>query len=135
MTFIRSSAFVFAWATGLLAVLILYVAVAQTYAATAIWNNIGTDFNTGANWTGGTGTGGIPGAADNATFTGAEVTNPNLSLADTIQGLTFSTAASSGYTLSSSGPSLTLTNTGTTINSAINAADTSGINTISAPLF
>jgi fibronectin-binding autotransporter adhesin len=131
MTSIRGSAFVFALTTDLLALLIFGVAAAPTYAATATWNNTGTDFNTGANWTGGTGTGGIPGAADNATFTGAEVTNPNLSLADTIQGLTFALGAS-GYTLSSSGPSLTLTNTGTTTSSAINAANTSGTDTISA---
>ena len=39
-------------------------------------------------------------STDNATFTGAEVTNPNLSASSIIQGLTFSTATTSGYTIS-----------------------------------
>src|ERR1041385_240884 len=65
--------------------------------ATAItWNNTGTDFNANASWVGNL----APGSADNATFTGAEVTNPNLSASSVIQGLTFSTVATSGYTLS-----------------------------------
>src|SRR5271155_3113819 len=48
-------------------------------AASPTWNNTGTDFNTGADWTGGTGPGGIPGTGDNATFSSAKLTNPNLS--------------------------------------------------------
>jgi hypothetical protein len=104
-------------------------------AASAVWQNTGTDFNTGGNWSGGTGTGGIPGTGDNATFTGAEVSNPNLSASLTIQGITFSTTTTTGYTLSASaGQSLTLTNVGTGASAAINAANTSGANTISAPL-
>ena len=100
-------------------------------AAAITWSNTGTDFNTGASWIGNT----APGTGDNATFTGAELTNPNLSASLTIQGLTFSTATSSGYTLSAAaGQSLTLTNTGTGAASAINAANTSGTNLISAPL-
>jgi hypothetical protein len=104
-------------------------------AASAVWQNTGTDFNTGGNWSGGTGTGGIPGTGDNATFTGPEVSNPNLSASLTIQGMTFSTTTSKGYTLSASaGQSLTLTNVGTGATGAVNAANTSGTNTISAPL-
>jgi fibronectin-binding autotransporter adhesin len=104
-------------------------------AASPTWNNTGTDFNTGADWTGGTGTGGIPGTGDNATFSSAKVTNPNLSASLTIQGLTFSTTAASGYTLSNTNSAvLTLTNIGTGASAAINAANTSGTNTISAPL-
>ncbi len=103
-------------------------------AATATWNNIATDFNTGANWTGGTGAGGIPGTGDNATFN-TDVTNqPDLSASLQIQGLTFSTATG-GWNLTKTGASaLTLTNTGTTASSAINSANTSGTNTISANL-
>jgi autotransporter-associated beta strand protein len=52
----------------------------------------------------------------------------------TIQGLNFSTAATSGYTLSASSATLTLTNVGTGATGAIEAANTSGTNTISAPL-
>lgn len=101
-----------------------------SFAATRTWNNAGTDFNTGANWTGG-----LPGAADNATFTGAAgVNQPNLSANITIQGLTFSSLTSSGYSLTRTAGSLTLTNVGVTANSAINAANTSGTNTISAPI-
>jgi fibronectin-binding autotransporter adhesin len=107
----------------------------RAQAASAVWQNTGTDFNTGSDWSGGTGTGGIPGPSDNATFTGPEVTNPNLSASLSIQGLTFSSTTTSGYTLSaSSSQSLTLTNAGTGASAAINAANTSGTNTISAPL-
>jgi fibronectin-binding autotransporter adhesin len=115
------------------------LSVMPLHAATVTWDNDlldgdDTNFNNAANWSGGSG---VPGAADNATFTGAKAVDPNLTASDNILGLTFSTAASSGYTLSSSDPStikLTLTNTGTTSSSAINAANTSGTNTISAPI-
>ncbi|PYX06030.1 MAG: hypothetical protein DMG88_19665, partial [Acidobacteria bacterium] len=82
------------------------------------YSGTGTDFNSAASW-GGT----APGAADAAVFNTAEVTNPNLSASITIQGLNFSTTASSGYDLTSSSASikLTLTNTGTGATSAINA--------------
>src|SRR5438270_236488 len=46
------------------------------------WGNTGTDFNTGANWVGGT----APGAGDVAYFKTAEVTNPNLSASVSIAG-------------------------------------------------
>jgi fibronectin-binding autotransporter adhesin len=100
--------------------------------ASRTWNNTGTDFNSGGSWMGGV----VPGAGDVAVFNVARVTNPNLSASLTIQELNFSTAASSGYDLTSSTTSikLTLTNIGTGATSAINAANTSGTNTIDAPL-
>jgi fibronectin-binding autotransporter adhesin len=100
-------------------------------ATNRTWSNTGTDFNAGASW-GGT----APGSGDVAVFANVKVTNPNLSASLTIQELNFSTTASSGYDLTSSSTSikLTLTNTGTGTTSAINAANTSGTNTIDAPL-
>jgi fibronectin-binding autotransporter adhesin len=100
-------------------------------AANKVWNNTGTGFNSAGSWTGGT-----PGAGDVAVFDVVKVTNPNLSGNLTIQELNFSTTAASGYDLTSSntGVKLTLSNTGTGTTSAINAANTSGTNTIDAPL-
>jgi|GEM_PF-5168425 len=44
-------------------------------AASVTWNDAGTDFNTGANWTGG-----LPSTGDNATFSGPfGVNQPDLS--------------------------------------------------------
>ncbi|MES2657895.1 MAG: autotransporter-associated beta strand repeat-containing protein [Verrucomicrobiota bacterium] len=106
----------------------------SVHAATATWNNTATDFNTGSNWTGGTGAGGIPGTGDNATFSSAVTNQPDLSGSLQIQGLTFSTATG-GWTLASANSSvLTLTNTGTGASSAINASNTSGANAISTNL-
>ena len=100
-------------------------------ATNRTWSNTGTDFNTGANW-GGT----APGTNDVAVFSTAASKQPNLSASLTIQELNFSTTASSGYDLTSSSTSikLTLTNTGTGSSGAINAANTSGTNTIDAPI-
>ena len=101
------------------------------YAANKIWNNTGTDFNSPGSWIGG-----VPGIGDAAVFDVVRVTNPNLSASLTIQQLNFSTAAASGYDLTSSNTSinLTLTNTGTGASSAIESAITSGTNTIDAPI-
>ena len=100
-------------------------------AANRTWSNTGTDFNAGASW-GGT----APGAADVAVFSSAAITQPNLSASLTIKELNFSATTSSGYDITSSSTSikLTLTNTATGANSAINAANTSGTNTIDAPI-
>jgi autotransporter-associated beta strand protein len=98
----------------------------------ATWKNtVNSDFNTGSNWTGGTGPGGIPGTGDNATFSAAvPAFQPDLSGPLTIQGLTFATG---GWAVSSSTNSvLTLTNTGTGATSAINNTSTTGTTTISA---
>jgi fibronectin-binding autotransporter adhesin len=97
-------------------------------AATITWNNTGTDFNAGASWTGGV----APGSADNATFNATATTQPQLTGALTVQGLTF--LGVSGYTLSSTGSAITLTNTGGNAADAqsVNATNTSGTNTISS---
>ena len=101
-------------------------------AANMTWQNTGTDFNTSGNWTTAT-----PGTGDVAVFAAAQTANPTLSSPLTIQELNFSTIASSGYDLTSSDTSmkLTLTNTGgTATTSAISAANTTGTNTIDAPV-
>jgi autotransporter-associated beta strand protein len=105
-------------------------------ADTAVWTNTGTtDFNTGSNWTGGTGPGGIPGVLDNATFNAlAPSVLPDISSILTIQGLTFSTTTG-GWTLSSANNSvLTLTNSGISSSSAIFSTNTTGTNTVSADI-
>src|ERR1700736_3537450 len=107
------------------------------------WNNTGTDFNTASNWT--SVTGAIPpGAGDVAWFKVAKSTDPNLSASVSIAGLYFSSTASSGYTLSATSPfALTLTGYATDTSGtedsnasavAIGANNTSGTNTISAPI-
>src|SRR5438477_8020616 len=113
----------------LFALLLLLQQSAQ--AANKTWSNSGTDFNTTGNWSGG-----VPGSSDVAVFNSAAVKQPNLSSSLTIQELNFSTSTSSGYDLTSSSTSikLTLANTGTGTTSAINAANTSGTNTIDAPI-
>src|SRR5262245_30587428 len=110
MSIIRGFAFVICLSVGLLAITIIGVAVTPAYAATVTWDRDlldgdDTNFNNAANWSGGSG---IPGTGDNATFTGASAVNPNLTASATIQGLTFSTATSSGYTLSAN-PTFALT--------------------------
>src|SRR3984893_661598 len=101
-------------------------------AANQTWQNNGTDFNTGNNWSNGV----VPGPNDVARFNSAMGTQPKLSASLTIQELNFSATSASGYDLTSSntGIKLTLTNTGTAGASAINAANTSGTNTIDAPI-
>jgi len=106
----------------------VFAFVSSSLAANKVWAPGTTDFNLTTNWTGG-----LPGTTDNAYFTGAAGIQPTLTGGITIQGLTFSSAASSGYTLSSSTGSLTLTNV-TAASLAISAANTSGTNTISAPI-
>ncbi|HXL79339.1 MAG TPA: C25 family cysteine peptidase [Pyrinomonadaceae bacterium] len=116
---------------ALIALTVVAAVVFVVQAANKDWANLGTDFNTATNWTGGT-----PGTADVARFPGVEGTQPNLSASLTIQELNFSAAGSSGYDLTSTntGVALTITNTGTGATSAINAANTSGTNTIDAPI-
>ena len=115
-----------------------YLVVAlSAQAASVTWNPGTTDFNSASNW------GGTSPAGNNATFTGvAGATLPQLSANLSVLGLTFSDAASSGYTVSTAtGPfALTLTNVGiqtaspTDTSYAIRALNTSGTNTISAPI-
>ncbi len=115
----------------LLGFLALTVFDQRAQAANRTWSNTGTDFNTAGNWGGG-----LPGINDVAVFSTAASKQPNMSASLTIQELNFSTTSSSGYDLTSSTTSikLTLTNTGTGGSSAINAANTSGTNTIDAPI-
>ena len=108
------------------------------------WGNAsGTDWNTVANWTGVAGGSAPPAPGDVAWFTGAKVTDPNLSSSVSISGLYFSATNSSNYTLSNSNDAtLTLTGSAGTIGAetgdstavAIGANNTSGTNTISAPI-
>jgi fibronectin-binding autotransporter adhesin len=115
----------------------------------SLWINAGNDFNTAANWTGIAGGHAPPQAGDVAWFQSA-VSNkaPNLSSnassIGTLSGLYFNGTAASGYSITSSTTSIkfTLTATGATIGSetsdstavAIGAENTSGTNTISAPI-
>jgi autotransporter-associated beta strand protein len=60
--------------------LVAFLAIPAVHAGTVTWNNAaGGNWSLGANWTGGTGTGGIPGTADDVTFldpgTGSFTTN------------------------------------------------------------
>jgi autotransporter-associated beta strand protein len=132
----RGSAFVTGALGVALTIVWIGVDLSSIRAATVTWDNDlsdgdDTNFNNGANWSGGSG---VPGAADNATFNGAEIVNPNLTASATIQGITFPTATSSGYTIAANPTfSLTLTNPGTASpNIAISALNTSGSNTISS---
>ena len=108
----------------------MVAAAGSAVAANGTWNNTGTDFNNGTNWTPG-----LPPPADRGIFDGAAVTQPDLSASITLSGITFNSTTTSGYLLSSTSGSLTLTSTaiGTTL-AAIRANNTSGTNTISAPI-
>jgi hypothetical protein len=115
----------------ILAVLVL-ITRSSAQAATVTWKNAGsTDWNTNGSWS----PSGVPASADNATFSGAKASNPNLSASDIIQGLTY-TATGIGYDLTSStiATKLTLTNAGTGATSAINAVNAGGTNIIDAPI-
>src|SRR5207237_1252976 len=117
----------------LLRLLVLLLLVQHsTRASDKTWKNSGTDFNTSANWN----PSGVPGSGDRAVFNAAMSVQPNLSAALTIQELYFSGTSTSGYNLTSSSTSikLTLTNTGTGTTSAIDAENTTGTNTIGAPI-
>lgn len=99
----------------------------------ATWNNAGTDFNNATNWTGGLPTGGL------ADFAVAPSQQPILSGNISIDSLSFSSAANSNsYLLGATSPfALTLTSIGSAVTSggsAITALNTSGTNTISAPI-
>jgi autotransporter-associated beta strand protein len=100
-----------------------------------IWKNVGTDWNTGANWSNGV----VPGSLDAAIFNIAVTQNPSLSVSSEVARVTTTgtSIAVGSFTLSSSATNiaLTLLASGTGINSAINYSDnTGGTLTISAPL-
>lgn len=94
-------------------------------AANSTWQNTDTDFNTPGNWSDG-----LPGSADQAIFATVASKQPNLGASYSVGQLNFSTVGSNGYAITASaGQSLTL-NSGT----VIIAKNTSGTNTISAPI-
>ena len=106
--------------------------------AQQVWKNTGTDFNSGASWVSGT----APVAGDVAAFSGAAVTQPNLTSNTSIAGLYFTGTGTNGYTLTRTAtPTFTLTGYATSIGAetgdasavAIGAENTSGTNTISIP--
>jgi len=115
-----------------LVVALLIFTPQRVLATDRVWKNTATAFNSSGSWT----PSGIPGSSDVADFNSAMITQPNLSGSLTIQELFFSTTTASGYDLTSSNTSvkLTLTNTGTGTTSAIDAENTSGTNTIHAPI-
>ena len=107
------------------------------------WTPTTTDFNTAGNWS----PIGVPGSTDVAWFKVAESSsqNPNLSASVTIAGLYFQSTASSGYDITSSSTSIAFTLNGSASNdtggetssstaAAIGANNTSGTNTIDAPI-
>ena len=118
--------------TCILAGLLIHLAFAgSASAAQKVWFNIGTDYNTAANWNGG-----LPGAGDNAYFSSNVTNQPVLSGAIQNQQILFTTTTG-GWTLSGAS-ALTLTSNGTgnvdATGSAIVCNNTSGTNTISAPI-
>jgi autotransporter-associated beta strand protein len=129
-----SSLISFPFIVRVLGVLTIAVSLPEqsAHATDKVWKNGNPNFNSNGAWS----PSGVPGPGDVAVFDVAMSVDPNLSGSLTIQELNFSTTASSGYDLTSSntGIKLTLTNTGTGTTSAINAANTSGTNTIDAPI-
>ncbi len=118
--------------TRILAGLLIFLAFAgSASAADKTWANTGTDYNTTGNWTGG-----LPGTGDAALFSSAVTNQPVLSGAIQNQQIRFTTLTG-GWTLSGAS-ALTLTSTGTGATagtgSAIVSSNTSGTNTISAPI-
>ena len=101
-------------------------------AASATWSNTGSDFNNAANW------GGVVSGTSVQMFfaspaTGAPIADVSAPIS--VSSLGFTAATSSGYTISgSNGSILTLATTSTGTNSAIYAANTSGVNTITVGL-
>ncbi len=108
----------------------MVAAAGSALAANGTWNNTGTNFNSGSSWTPG-----LPPPADRGIFDAAVVNQPDLSADITLSGITFNSTTTSGYVLSSTSGSLTLTSTaiGNTL-ASIRASNTSGTNTISAPI-
>ncbi|MGH8100085.1 MAG: autotransporter-associated beta strand repeat-containing protein [Chthoniobacterales bacterium] len=119
------------WALCLVATLCLAFST-TTWAGVKTWGNTGTDFNDANSWVGGK----LPKVTDSVDFSGPEVTNPNLSASFELLAISFSATDSSSYTLSSSSPAIKLTLDSVTngSTSAIYTANTSGTNTISAPV-
>jgi autotransporter-associated beta strand protein len=123
-TIMRRRAYVAA-AVGAAALMVLS---SSSLAANATWENIGTDFNDPANWVENQ----LPGSGttDQAIFNTAATVQPNVTASIAVGQLNFSTTDASGYNLTASAnQSLTLNAT-----TVITAANTSGTNTIAAPI-
>ncbi len=80
--------------TSVLSVLtyvVAFLAMPAVHAATTTWNNAsGGNWSVGADWTGGTGTGGIPGTADDVSFLDIGAGNPTtMDIGFTIDSLTY----------------------------------------------
>lgn len=111
-----------------------------TLATDQTWKNSAgnTNFNDGASWISGT----PPGAGDRAIFAttgGSAAINaqPNLTASVSIANLQFSQTTTSGYDLTSNSTSISLTLTSIATaggTQAISASNTSGTNTIDAPI-
>lgn len=111
-------------------------------AADLHWANTGTDFNSGASWTGGT----APGPADRAYFSTSMATQPQVTSSKALHSLFFTpvagtaetaaTSACGGYVLSGApGTTLTLTASGFNWNGVYMMEQcTTGTNVISADL-
>jgi autotransporter-associated beta strand protein len=119
----------------------VFFATEPAQATAQVWVNTSgnTDFNSGASWVGGT----APGVNDVGRFDAAAVAQPNLSSSLSISGLFFNGGLVSGYDVTSTaGAAFTLTGQNTSGSSgssdgsaaAIRASNTSGTNTIDAPL-
>lgn len=117
---------------GALAVLAAFLMGQAAQAATFIWNDTGTDWNTATNWTPNT-----PPATASALFTGTNVASPNVSLttaSGTVSQLHFT---GYGYTIGSDNASFkiyTPTGGNSPSGNAVYGRNTSGTNTISAPM-
>lgn len=81
-------------------------------AATKTWNNSGTDWNTSANWTGGS-----PGSSDIAQFNSTFSNQPSLSASTSVGGIWATTGLGQDVTI---GGASTLTLAKTTVNSQAN---------------
>ena len=101
--------------------------------AAKTWNNAGTDFNTTGNWTGG-----LPGSGDFAQFpAGTASVQPNVSANIAVLGVSFFTTTTTGYDLTSSSTAiqLLLNSVSASVGAqAINANNSTGTNTVDAPL-
>ncbi len=128
---------------SILAVAVIAIMLpASAHASARTWKNTAgnTDFNAGGSYTGGI----APGLGDVALFSGAAVAQPNLSASVSIAGLLFTGTSTSGYDLTNNANAvLTLTGynatgaaneTSNSSAAAIRAENTSGSNTIDAPL-
>lgn len=96
--------------------------------ANTVWKNVGSDFNTAANWGSG-----LPSTTVGAQFNSGTIVQPNVSAAITVQLLDFN---ASGYDLTStsSADAITLSNVGTIVQASGGSQTSPYTNTVAAPL-